>query len=107
MTHRYSLVVSLWVHPGQEEAFDAFEREAGRIMARHGGRIDAAVRTAPTGAATGPDGTIAYEVHIVSFPDQAAADAYASDPATLAAPPQRAGIIAKTIVVPGKGAGPY
>lgn len=36
---RYVWVVSLWIHPGQEAAFEAFERAAVRIMERHGGRI--------------------------------------------------------------------
>ena len=107
MAHRYSLVVSLWIRPGQEEAFEEFEREAARRMARHGGRIDAAVRTAPKGVATGPEEATAYEVHIVSFPDKAAADAYANDPETLAAREARAGIISLTMVVPGRAAGPY
>jgi uncharacterized protein (DUF1330 family) len=107
MAQRYSLVVSLWIRPGQEEAFEAFEREAARRMARHGGRIDAAVRTAPKGAATGPDEATAYEVHIVSFPDKAASDAYANDPQTVAAREKRTAIIAQTIVMPGSEAGPY
>jgi hypothetical protein len=107
MTHRYSLVVSLWIRPGQEAAFEAFEREAARRMALHGGRIDAAVRTAPKGVATGPEEATAYEVHIVSFPDKSASDAYANDPETLAAREKRAGIISMTMVVPGIAAGPY
>jgi uncharacterized protein (DUF1330 family) len=107
MTARYSLVVSLWIRPGQETAFEAFEREASRRMARHGGRIDAAVRTAPKGVATAPEEAAAYEVHIVSFPDKAAADSYANDPESLAAREKRAGIISLTMVVPGREAGPY
>jgi uncharacterized protein (DUF1330 family) len=107
MAHRYSLVVSLWIRPGQEEAFEEFEQKAARRLARHGGRIDAAVRTAPNGVATGPDEAAAYEVHIVSFPDKAASDAYADDPETLAARAERARIIALTMVVPGRAAGPY
>lgn len=107
MANRYSLVVSLWIHPGQEAAFEEFEREAARRMARHGGRIDAAVRTAPNGVATGPEEATAYEVHIVSFPDKAAADSYANDPENLAAREERAGIVLLTMVVPGREAGPY
>ena len=107
MAHRYSLVVSLWIRAGQEAAFEAFEREAAGRMAIHGGRIDAAVRTAPNGMATGPEDATAYEVHIVSFPSKAAADAYARDPATIAAREKRAAIIAQTIVMPGREMGPY
>jgi uncharacterized protein (DUF1330 family) len=107
MTGRYSLVVSLWIRPGQEAAFEEFERGAAHRMARHGGRIDAAVRTAPNGVATGPEEATAYEVHIVSFPNKAAADAYANDPEHLAAREKRAEIISLTMVVPGREAGPY
>ncbi|HEX5008220.1 MAG TPA: DUF1330 domain-containing protein [Hyphomonadaceae bacterium] len=107
MTHRYSLVVSLWIHPGQEAAFEEFERAAARRMARHGGRIDAAVRTFPNGKGDDPEEATAYEIHIVSFPDKAAYDAYANDPETIAARESRAGIISMAMVVPGREAGPY
>jgi Domain of unknown function (DUF1330) len=106
MSERYVRVVTLWVHKGQEAAFDAFEREAARIMARHKGRIDQAVRlTPPEGA--GPNDATPYEVHIVSFPDRAAAEAYAADPATLALREKRERIISRTVLMVGREAGPY
>ena len=95
-------IVSLWVRPDQEAAFEAFECEAARNMARHGGRIDQAVRLDPTKGDATP-----YEVHIVSFPDEAAAESYASDPATLALRERRGSIISRTEVVTGREAGPY
>lgn len=97
---RYVRVVSLWIHPGQAAAFGAFEREAARIMARHGGRIDTAVRIG--GAGDSP-----FEVHVVSFPDRAAADSYAEDTETMALRTRRATIIARTEVLEGRPAGPY
>jgi uncharacterized protein (DUF1330 family) len=105
MTTRYVRVVSIWIHKGREAAFEAFEREAAQRMARHGGRIDAAVRTADN--ATDPDNATPYEIHVVSFPDKAAADAYANDPATQAQQERRAGIISLTMVVAGREAGSY
>lgn len=99
---RYVRVVSLWIHPGQEAAFEAFEREAVRIMRRHGGRIDSAVRVTPAGAGDPP-----FEVHVVSFPDRAAADSYASDPDTVELRRHRAEIIARTEVLEGREAGRY
>ncbi|MDP3494213.1 MAG: hypothetical protein Q8R82_13965 [Hyphomonadaceae bacterium] len=99
---RYVRVVSLWIHPGQEAAFEAFEREAARIMARHGGRIDSAVRTGIGRAEDSP-----FEVHIVSFPDRAAADSFAVDPETVELRLQRAEIISRTEVRDGYSAGPY
>lgn len=104
---RYVRVVSLWVHPGQEAAFEAFEREAARIMARHGGRIDSAVRTGSAEPAGGAAGDSPFEVHIVSFPDRAAADSFAADPETVKLRLRRADIISRTEVVEGLEAGPY
>lgn len=99
---RYVRVVSLWIHPGQDGAFEAFEREASRIMARHGGRIDSAVRVAKEGASDRP-----FEVHVVSFPDRTAADSYAADPETMELRRRRAEIVARTEVLEGRAAGPY
>lgn len=101
MTNRYIRLVSLWIHPGQEAAFDAFEREAAQIMARHGGRIERALRTSGQGAEA------PYEVHLVSFPDVAASDSYAGDPDTLALRASREKIIVRTEVVEVEDVGPY
>jgi antibiotic biosynthesis monooxygenase (ABM) superfamily enzyme len=97
---RHVRVVSLWIHPGQEDAFEAFEREAARLMARHGGRIDSAVRM--SGGADAP-----YEVHLVSFPDLESAAAYADDPATRELRQRRDAIISRTVVLDGREVEPY
>jgi hypothetical protein len=107
MTNRYIRIVTLWVHKGQEAAFEAFEREAARIMARHKGRIDQAVRMTPPPKGATPNDATPYEIHIVSFPDEAAANAYAVDPATLALREKRSRIIARTVLMVGREAGPY
>ncbi len=101
MPNRFAIIVSLWIHPGQEAAFEAFEREAARLMARHGGRIDRALRVAAG------EGDPPYEVHFVSFPDEAAYQAYGSDPDTQALREGRTRIIARTVVLRGREAGPY
>lgn len=103
MTKRHVRVVSLWIHPGQAAAFEDFERQAARIMSVHGGLIDAAVRLTPDEAR--PDAP--YEIHVVSFPDAAAAEAYAADPQTIALRAGRAAIIARTELAAGVQAGPY
>lgn len=99
---RYVRVVSLWIHPGREAGFEAFEREAAAIMARFGGRIDSAVRTQLGGAGDSP-----FEVHVVSFPDRAAADSYGAAPETVQLRVRRSEIIARTEVLEGHSAGPY
>ena len=99
---RHIRIVSLWIHPGQDIAFEAFEREAARIMARYGGRIDSAVRIRPSGAGDQP-----FEVHVVSFPTGESVKSYADDPETVAVRARRNGIIAKTVILEGHEAGPY
>ena len=84
----------------REAAFEAVERDAVRIMARHGGRIDSAVRVRG-------EGDLPFEVHVVSFPDPAAADSYAVDPETMSLRTRRSAIIARTEVLEGREAGPY
>ena len=97
---RYIRVVSLWIHPGQVAAFEGFERDAARIMARHGGRIDSAIRI--SGAGESP-----FEVHIVSFPNRVAAESYAADAETAELRTRRDEIIARTEILEGREAGPY
>ena len=103
---RYVRVVSLWIHPGQEAVFEAFEPETAGIMARHGGRIDPAVRTGAVGPGAGRAGDSPFEGHIVSFPDQAAADSHAADPETVKVRLRRAEIISRTAALDGYPAGP-
>jgi hypothetical protein len=40
MNDPIELVVLLWIYPGKESAFEAFESRAAQIMAQHGGRIE-------------------------------------------------------------------
>lgn len=101
MGDRLVLHVSLWIHPGQEAAFEAFERKAAAIMASHGGRIEQAVRV------EAGQGDAPFEVHLVSFSNLAAHAAYRSDPRTLALAGERQSVIARTMVLRGCEAGPY
>jgi hypothetical protein len=66
------LVVSLWLKGDDVAGFEAFERAAAEIMAKHSGRIEHVVRRAEPG--DGP-----FEVHIVTFPSEAALGAYRDD----------------------------
>lgn len=94
-------IVSLWIHPGQEAAFEAFEREAAALMAVHGGRIERAIRV------LGGEGEAPNEVHVVVFPSESAFDSYREDPKTTQLIQRRSSIIAKTTIVTGESAGPY
>ncbi len=106
MSERHIRVVSLWIHPGKEAAFDAFEREAARVMAKYKGRIDSAVRLSPPKDA-GPEDATPYELHIISFPGQAAYESYLADPAAQALREKRSQIISRTVLMAGWEAGPY
>jgi uncharacterized protein (DUF1330 family) len=92
------IIASLWIVEGQVEAFEAFERRTARILRRHGGRIEHAIR--PVRGAS-PDADLPFEVHVLRFPDRAAFDAYRSDPELLALAPERAAAIARTSVLIG------
>ena len=94
---RKVLVVSLWLRDGAVAEFEAFERRVAKIQARHGGRIERAIRaTSPQANASEP-----FEVHVVSFPDDASVAAYRADPETKALAQVRASIIARTEIVEG------
>ena len=94
---RKTLVVSLWLRAGAVAAFEAFERRVAKILVRHGGRIERAIRaTSPQANASEP-----FEVHVVSFPDDESLVAYRYDPETRALADERAAIIARTVIVEG------
>lgn len=93
--------VSLWIHPGQERAFEAFEREAASIMAIHGGRIERAIRPR-TGAGESP-----HEVHVVVFTSESAFDSYREDPKSRQLAQRRSSTIARTHIVTGENVSPY
>jgi antibiotic biosynthesis monooxygenase (ABM) superfamily enzyme len=102
MAERTLRLVSLWIRPGEEAAFAVFEEAAGQIMARHGGEIERAFRIGPEAGEDAP-----FEVHIVSFPDDAAYAAYRSDPEILALRDRRNRIIAQTRVLSAEEVGSY
>ena len=95
---RFHAVAEIWLHDdAASDAFEALELELARLMARHGGRIEHAVRVDPGPAAA----DLPFEIHVVSFPDRAAFDAYRADPATRALGPRRDRLIARTVLRTG------
>jgi len=83
-------VVVLYVAPRKHDEFDAFELQAAPLLAQHGGSIERRVRIA------GQEAGQPYEVHVVTFADQQAFDAYRGDPALAALQPARAAAIERT-----------
>jgi uncharacterized protein (DUF1330 family) len=69
-----TLVAILTVRNEALDAFREYERTAAMVMARHGGAIErAVVIPSKSGEAT------FREIHIVTFPDEAAFEAYRRD----------------------------
>lgn len=101
MDDRLILVVNLWPVPGEEAAFEAFERDAARVMARHGGRLERVLRV-EAGEAGSPS-----EVHVVSFPDRESFAAYRDDEEARRLAPRREACIARTEVLIARDAPPY
>lgn len=100
MAARYVRIIQLWIQDGEAAAFEAFEREAAQVMARHDGRIDCAIRLKAAPSAP-------FEMHVVSFPDEAAFEAYGADPERAALQNRRDSVIVQTAVIEGFEAGPY
>jgi len=91
-----TLVATLTVRKERVADFQKFEKSAAPILVRHGGRIE---RTVAIPA--GPGGEFYKEVHIVSFPDAAAFQAYRDDEETRALNPLRESCIFKTEIWQG------
>ena len=100
-THpRLTVVVSLWLRNNDVAAFEAFERNVASIVAAHGGRLENVIRCG------GRDGA-PFEVHVVTWPNAAAVEAYRNDPRTLALRAERERVIARTEIWTGDQRTPY
>jgi uncharacterized protein (DUF1330 family) len=97
---RLTFIVCIWLKDKDVAGFEAFERQAATIMAAHGGRVENVVRC-------GGEGGAPFEVHVVSFPDAAAAGAYRADPRLVKLLPLRDRVIARTEVWPGRQRSAY
>jgi len=93
---RLVIVATLTVRVGALAEFREFERHAARVMARYGGAIERTVFAMVEGE---PD--LAREIHVVTFPNEAAFASYRSDPELTALTPTRDRAVVKTEVVVG------
>ncbi|MCC6293257.1 MAG: hypothetical protein IT164_11455 [Bryobacterales bacterium] len=94
---RLILVVTLEVRNEAAADFDRFETQAAAILSKRGGRIERVIRLEGSAA----PGSFC-EVHLVSFPDEAAFNAYRSDPELLALKNLRERAILSTGIVRGQ-----
>ncbi len=95
MTRPIVLVVSLWIRNGDVAGFEAFELKAEKLVKKHAGSIDRAVRL----AATHDDAP--FEIHLVRFPDRKALEAYRLDPEVVGLLPEREKVVSKSVIVEG------
>ena len=95
MHNKLTLLVQLWLKDGNVAGFEAFERKAAAIMAKHGGEIERVIRLSSS------DPAVPFEVHWVNFPNEQAFAAYRADPAGLALGEERAAVIERTVVWSG------
>jgi uncharacterized protein (DUF1330 family) len=69
----------VYVHPGKERVFDAFEAVAIPLIGKHGGELLLRLRPPPecviAGSMEPP-----YEIHLVRFPNGEALARFTSDP---------------------------
>jgi uncharacterized protein (DUF1330 family) len=96
------LIATLTVHPDRIEAFRAYERKAAAIMERFGGRIERVVALDPD-----PEDHFHRELHVVSFPDDAAVAAYRNAPDFKALAAEREAAILATAIRYGTEAEGY
>jgi hypothetical protein len=96
------LIATLTVRRAAAEEFRRFEREAARIMERHGGAIERVIALRHA-----PDPELFREVHLVSFPSDEAFAAYRQDPELGALGSLRDFAIAKTEILLGDEAAGY
>ena len=97
-----TLVVIITVAAEALTEFHEYERRAAKIMAKHGGRIERVVRV-PSDA----PGLPLKEVHVVTFPNAAAFDAYRGDAELVALLDMRARTVLDTQILTGEDAPVY
>jgi antibiotic biosynthesis monooxygenase (ABM) superfamily enzyme len=83
-TKPFTLVALLRVRAEALADFRAFEEQAARVMARHGGRIERALVLEPSG-----EPGVLKELHLVRFRSEADFESYRADAALAAALPLR------------------
>jgi uncharacterized protein (DUF1330 family) len=92
MSDDVTLCVLLWAHDGQDDALVAYEDAVLALVPEHGGRMLQRVRS--DGRERNP-----LEVHMLSFPSDAALDAYLADERRVALADLRERAIARSEVL--------
>jgi uncharacterized protein (DUF1330 family) len=75
------LLVHIYIHLGQEQAFQNYENQVLSIFKSHGGKVIVAFRPEVPANNSGDD--VPYEIHVLSLPSEEAFLAYRNDPLVL------------------------
>lgn len=105
MSDKVTLIVSLWLRNGDVDGFEKLEGKIAQLQARHGGRIERAVRIRGPGSESGAEQP--FEVHVVTFDDADCLAQYRNDPQLRELAEVRERIIARTVVLEGRDVDPY
>jgi antibiotic biosynthesis monooxygenase (ABM) superfamily enzyme len=73
----------IYLKPGKEEAFEAFEAVAIPLIAKYNGKLIQRIRPAAAAFIDG-EADRPYEIHVVSFPAESDLAAFGRDPARAA-----------------------
>lgn len=91
------LIASIWLKSVNVAGFESYERQAARLLEKHGGRIERAVRPKKQT----DDENAPFEIHVVSFPNERKYADYQSDSETRELAEWRNEVIARTEIVAG------
>jgi uncharacterized protein (DUF1330 family) len=91
------LIVSLWLKSKDVSDFEAYERQAVRLLKKHGGRIERAVRVKKQS----DNRDEPFEIHLVSFPNEKKFADYLADSEVRRSTGLRDKIIRRTEVISG------
>ena len=91
------LLVNIWLKNNDVDAFQAFESKVARIQARHGAKLERAIRLDNPDQDPG----VPFEVHVVGFASREQLAAYRADAAMRELAAERDRIIARTMIVEG------
>ena len=90
----------IYIKPGQEAAFDAFEAVALPLIARYNGQLLLRVRPEPKALIEGEE-SLPYEIHLVSFPTEEDFLAFGKDPGRAAALPLKEASVDRILLIKG------
>jgi len=90
----------IYIKPGKEAEFDAFESVALPLIARYNGKLLLRVRPGAAAFIEGQDAP-PYEIHVVSFPTEEDFEAFGKAPARAAALPLKEASVDRTVLIKG------